>query len=97
MEDVYDSVPENFQMDKALTVREGTDVTLIACGELVRSALDAALLLEEKDCTARSMYDAVKQLLDDPKRLAAMHEAALGLAIFDSAQRIYDNIMTLIR
>lgn len=44
VEDVYDSVPENFQMDKALTVREGTDVTLIACGELVRPALDAALL-----------------------------------------------------
>ena len=43
------------------------------------------------------MYDAVRALLDDPKRLAAMHEAALGLAIFDSAQRIYDNIMTLIR
>lgn len=42
VEDVYDSVPENFQMDKALTVREGTDVTLIACGELVRPALDAA-------------------------------------------------------
>ena len=44
VEDVYDSVPENFQMDKTLTVREGTDVTLIACGELVRPALDAALL-----------------------------------------------------
>ena len=39
VEDVYGSVPENFQMDKALTVREGTDVTLIACGELVRPAL----------------------------------------------------------
>ncbi len=38
VEDVYNSVPENFQMDKALTVREGTDVTLIACGELVRPA-----------------------------------------------------------
>lgn len=44
VEDVYGSVPESFQMDKALTVREGTDVTLIACGELVRPALDAALL-----------------------------------------------------
>ena len=53
VEDVYDSVPENFQMDKALTVREGTDVTLIACGELVRPALDAALLLEEKGISAR--------------------------------------------
>ena len=53
VKDVYDSVPENFQMDKALTVREGTDVTLIACGELVRPALDAALLLEEKGISAR--------------------------------------------
>ena len=53
VEDVYGSVPENFQMDKALTVREGTDVTLIACGELVRPALDAAALLEEKGISAR--------------------------------------------
>ena len=37
VEDVYDSVPENFQMDKALTVREGTDVTLIACGYLPKA------------------------------------------------------------
>ena len=55
------------------------------------------MLLEEKDCTARTLYDAVKQLLGDQKRLADMHEAAGRLAIFDSAQRIYDNIMTLIR
>lgn len=57
----------------------------------------ASVLLEEKDCTARTLYDAVKQLLGDQKRLADMHEAAGRLAIFDSAQRIYDNIMTLIR
>ena len=57
----------------------------------------ASVLLEEKDCTARTLYDAVKQLLGDQKRLADMHEAAGRLAIFDSAQRIYDNIMPLIR
>ena len=85
--------------ETALRCRIGGELLLekMLLSEAKEAHFQAALLLEEKDCTARSMYDAVRALLDDPKRLAAMHEAALGLAIFDSAQRIYDNIMTLIR
>ena len=81
VEDVYDSVPENFQMDKALTVREGTDVTLIACGELVRPALDAALLLEEKGISARviDMY-CVKPLDREAVRKAARETKAIVTA-----------------
>ena len=94
VEDVYDSVPENFQMDKALTVREGTDVTLIACGELVRPALDAALLLEEKGISARviDMYcvksldrEAVLQATRETKAIVTAEEAnvvgGLGSAV----------------
>lgn len=86
VEDVYDSVPENFQMDKALTVREGTDVTLIACGELVRPALDAALLLEEKGISARviDMYcvkpldrEAVLQAARETKAIVTAEEHSL--------------------
>ena len=81
VEDVYGSVPENFQMDKALTVREGTDVTLIACGELVRPALDAALLLEEKGISARviDMY-CVKPLDKDAVRKAVRETKAIVTA-----------------
>ena len=81
VEDVYGSVPENFQMDKALTVREGTDVTLIACGELVRPALDAALLLEEKGISARviDMY-CVKPLVKDAVRKAVRETKAIVTA-----------------
>ena len=81
VEDVYDAVPEHFQMDKALTVKEGTDVTLIACGELVRPALDAALLLEEKGISARvlDMY-CVKPLDREAVRKAARETKAIVTA-----------------
>lgn len=48
VEDVYtaDSCP--FEMDKATVIREGGDVLLAACGEMVLPAVEAAKLLEAK-------------------------------------------------
>lgn len=48
VEDIYseDNVP--FVMDKATVLAEGTDVLLVACGEMVRPALDAVALLKEQ-------------------------------------------------
>jgi transketolase C-terminal domain/subunit len=42
VEDIYteDSCP--FEMDKATWLKEGTDIAIVATGELVRPALDAA-------------------------------------------------------
>lgn len=53
VEDVYteDAVP--FTLDQATMVKEGKDVTIIACGELVRAALDAAELLEKEGVSVR--------------------------------------------
>ena len=47
VEDIYteDSCP--FEMDKATVLTEGTDAAIIACGEMVRPALEAAKLLEK--------------------------------------------------
>ncbi|MBB3126181.1 transketolase [Paenibacillus rhizosphaerae] len=42
VEDVYPSDDYPFEIGKAVTMREGTDVTIIATGETVRVALDAA-------------------------------------------------------
>lgn len=86
VEDVYPGVPENFQMDKALTVREGSDVTLIACGEMVRPALDAAALLAEKGISARvlDMYcvkpldrEAVKRAARETKAIVTVEEHSI--------------------
>ena len=52
VDDVYAEGECPFEMDKATWLREGTDVAIIACGELVRPALDAAELLAEKGVSA---------------------------------------------
>lgn len=46
--DVYTEAQCPFTMDKATVLRQGSDVLLIACGEMVRPALDAAELLAAK-------------------------------------------------
>ena len=45
VEDVYEEDNVPFEMDRATVVAEGTDVLLVACGEMVRPAKDAAALL----------------------------------------------------
>ena len=51
--DIYmeDNVP--FKMDEATVVKEGTDVTIIACGEMVKAAKDAAEILQAEGINAR--------------------------------------------
>ena len=48
VEDIYAEEDCPFEMDKATVLAEGKDVAIIACGEMVRLAYDAAKLLEEK-------------------------------------------------
>lgn len=47
VEDIYTEDNCPFEMDKATVLTEGTDVAIIACGEMVRPALEAAKLLEK--------------------------------------------------
>lgn len=78
VEDIYteDSCP--FEMDKATVLREGTDVAIIACGEMVRPSLDAASLLEAKgiSATVLDMY-CVKPLDTEAIIKAAQHTKAV--------------------
>ena len=57
VEDVYD---ENytFEKDKAVWLKTGNDITIIACGEMVKSAYDAAILLNQEgiSVTVLDMY-----------------------------------------
>lgn len=53
VEDVYDEGKVPFTLNKATLLRDGTDVTIIACGEMVSAAKQAGELLEQKGVSAR--------------------------------------------
>jgi transketolase len=83
VEDVYDEENCPFEMDKASVVREGSDVTIIACGEMVRPAKEAAELLEAKgiSATVLDMYcvkpidkDAVIKYAQNAKAVVTVEE-----------------------
>lgn len=52
VEDIYSEECCPFEMNKATVLCEGTDVLLIACGEMVRPAYEAAKLLKGKGVSA---------------------------------------------
>ena len=52
VEPVYEEGNVPFEMDRATVVCEGTDIAIIACGEMVKPARDAAELLKEKGISA---------------------------------------------
>ena len=57
-EDIYTEDNCPFEMDKATVLAEGADAAIIACGEMVRPALEAAKLLEKDGihATVLDMY-----------------------------------------
>lgn len=58
VEDLYEEGKVPFEMDRATVLCEGTDAAIIACGEMVRPAYEAAGLLKEKgiSVTVLDMY-----------------------------------------
>lgn len=85
VEDVYTEEDCPFVMDKATVVTEGTDVAIIACGEMVRPAVDAAVILKEQGISAAvvDMYclkpldkDAVIQAAENAKAVITVEEHA---------------------
>ena len=52
VDDVYEEGNVPFVMDKAKVICEGTDVAIIACGEMVKPAKDAAELLKAEGISA---------------------------------------------
>lgn len=52
VEDVYEEGNVPFEMDRATVVTKGTDVAIIACGEMVKPAADAAKILKAQGISA---------------------------------------------
>ncbi len=70
VEDIY-SENMDFSLNKAIELREGTDVCLISCGELVKSSLDAAETLRLQGISARVIDMYCLKPMDEAAVLAA--------------------------
>ena len=78
VEDVYEEGNVPFEMDKATVLCEGDDVAIVATGEMVKPAKDAAVLLLEKGihATVLDMY-CVKPLDKEAVIKAAQNAKAV--------------------
>lgn len=72
-------VAENHQFHNAMTLKR----------------IGAAEIIEEKDLTDEKLIETVSGLIDNKPRLKVMSDAALGGAILDANERIYEIIMQL--
>jgi len=83
--DVYSQDNCPFEMNRATWLRQGTDIAIIACGEMVRPAIDAADLLAHEGIAASvlDMYcvkpldrDAVLRAASRAKAVLTVEEAS---------------------
>ncbi len=85
VEDIYSEEECPFEMDKATVLSEGNDVAIIACGEMVKPAVDAAAALKEQGIGASvlDMYcvkpldkEAIKKAVQNAKVVVTAEEHA---------------------
>ncbi|MEK4978645.1 transketolase family protein [Bacillus sp. FSL K6-6540] len=81
VEDVYESDDYEFQIGKAVTLRDGGDLTLIAAGETVKVAADAAAALAEAGISARVINMHTIKPLDEEAILKAALETGRIITI----------------
>ena len=74
VEDVYEEGKVPFTLNKATLLRDGTDVTIIACGEMVSAAKQAGELLEQKSVSARVLDMYCLKPIDRESVLKAARE-----------------------
>lgn len=72
--DVYESDQYEFEIGKAVTMREGSDLTIIAAGETVRVALDTEALLQAEGISCRVLNMHTIKPLDQEAILRAARE-----------------------
>lgn len=78
VEDIYEEENVPFEMDKATVVTKGSDLAIVACGEMVKPAVEAAAMLQEKGigATVLDMY-CVKPLDKEAVVKAAQNAKAV--------------------
>lgn len=81
VEDVYEEGKVPFELDKATLVKDGTDVTIIACGELVGDAKAAAEQLSSKGISARVLDMYCVKPIDKEAIIKAAKETKLIVTV----------------
>lgn len=78
VEDIYEEGNVPFEIDKATVVTKGSDLAIVACGEMVKPAVEAAAMLQEKGigATVLDMY-CVKPLDKEAVVKAAQNAKAV--------------------
>ncbi|MBQ2840192.1 MAG: UDP-N-acetylglucosamine--N-acetylmuramyl-(pentapeptide) pyrophosphoryl-undecaprenol N-acetylglucosamine transferase [Oscillospiraceae bacterium] len=61
------------------------------------SAIGGALVIEEKDVTAKLLYDTVISLIDDEEKRRSMSENLIKNSNLDATERIYSEMMKVIK
>ncbi|WP_168122365.1 transketolase C-terminal domain-containing protein [Paenibacillus sp. HB172176] len=74
VEDVYPSDDYEFELGKAVMLRDGSDLTIIASGETVRVALDAEIVLRAEGISCRVLNMHTIKPLDREAVLSAARE-----------------------
>lgn len=78
---VYENGCPDFQIGKAITLRDGRDVTLVANGLMVAAALDAADVLQQQGFSARVLdMHTVRPLDEEAIEKAARETGAIVVA-----------------
>ena len=81
VEDVYEDGNVPFELDKATLVQDGTDVTIIACGELVGDAKTAATELAKKGVSVRVLDMYCVKPIDKEAIIKAAKETKLIVTV----------------
>ena len=79
--DVYEEGNVPFELNKAVTIQDGSDVTIIACGEMVQGAKAAGELLKAKGISARVIDMYCIKPIDEEAIIKAAKETKLILTV----------------
>lgn len=85
VEDTYTEDNCPFEMDKATVVCEGTDVAIIACGEMVKPAVDAAEILKTEGISATVVDMYCVKPLDKEAIVKAASNAKVVITVEEHA------------
>jgi len=85
VEDIYSETDCPFELDKANVLCEGEDIAIIACGEMVKPAYDAAKLLKDQGIHATVLDMYCVKPLDQAAVIKAAEKAKAVLTVEEHA------------
>ena len=85
VEDIYSEENCPFEMDKATVLKEGADAAIIACGEMVRPAMEAAELLEKEGIHAAVLDMYCVKPLDSEAVIKVAEQAKVVVTVEEHA------------